>query len=94
MLDEGYARHNNRGKLINYSKGKVKPKFTCSSHFCQATDFRIKGTTSSRVGLIHVITLRALDDYGEPCQITEVNPRDFIGVVLTLVYAQPSHPPF
>jgi hypothetical protein len=70
-MEEGYVKHSNRGKFVNFSKGK-------------ATDFRIKGTTSSRVGLIHVITLRALDDYGDPCAITEVNLRDFIGVTLTL----------
>jgi len=71
LIEEGYVRHNNKGKFVNFSKGK-------------ATDFRIKGTTSSRVGLIHVITLRALDDYGEPCPITEVKPADFVGASLTL----------
>lgn len=70
LLDEGYTRHNNKGKFVNY-RGR-------------ASDFRIKGTTSSRVGLIHVITLRALDDNCEPCAITELNPRDFIGATLTL----------
>jgi hypothetical protein len=51
--------------------------------YVQATDFRIKGTTSSKVGLLHVITLRALDDYGALTQITEVKPQDFIAVILT-----------
>jgi len=69
-VTEGFVRHNNKGKFVNYRNGK-------------ATDFRIKGTTSSKVGLLHVITLRALDDNGELCQITEVPPKDFIAVILT-----------
>jgi len=68
LEQQGYERHNNSGKWINYTGGK-------------ATDFRIKGTTSSRVGLSHVITLRALDDFGNPARVD--NPREFIGCVLT-----------
>lgn len=64
----GYSEHYNKGKFINYEGG-------------EATDFRIKGTTSTRVGLIHAITLRSLDDYGEPASIK--GPKDFIGCVLT-----------
>jgi len=70
LVQEGFVRHNNKGKFVNYRNGK-------------ATDFRIKGTTSSKVGLLHVITLRALDDYGAQTQITEVSPKDFIAVILT-----------
>jgi len=70
LQTEGFVRHNNKGKFVNYRNGK-------------ATDFRIKGTTSSKVGLLHVITLRALDDYGALTQITEVKPTDFIAVILT-----------
>jgi hypothetical protein len=70
LESQGYERHHNKGKWINYSGGK-------------ATDFRIKGTTSTRVGLSHVITLRALDDYGNPAKVD--NPRDFIGCILTHV---------
>eukprot|EP01123_Difflugia_compressa_P003387 TRINITY_DN143_c0_g1_i1.p1 TRINITY_DN143_c0_g1~~TRINITY_DN143_c0_g1_i1.p1 ORF type:complete len:459 (-),score=111.33 TRINITY_DN143_c0_g1_i1:103-1314(-) len=68
LESQGYVRHNNPGKWINYTGGK-------------ATDFRIKGTTSTRVGLVHAITLRALDDFGAPAKID--NPLDFIGCVLT-----------
>jgi len=67
---EKFVKHNNRGKFVKYTNGK-------------ATDFRIKGTTSSKVGLLHVITLRALDDYGTLTPITEVKPADFIAVILT-----------
>jgi len=70
LVAENFIRHNNKGKFVNYRNGK-------------ATDFRIKGTTSSKVGLLHVITLRALDDYGVLAQITEVQPKDFIAVILT-----------
>jgi len=70
LVQEGFVRHNNKGKFVNYRNGK-------------ATDFRIKGTTSSKVGLLHVITLRSLDDYNNLCPITEVNPKDFIAVILT-----------
>jgi len=70
LIQENFIRHNNRGKFVNYKNGK-------------ATDFRIKGTTSSKVGKLHVITLRALDNYGTQVQITEVNPKDFIAVILT-----------
>jgi len=65
---EGYAIHVNKGKWINYQGGS-------------ASDFRIKGTTSTKIGYIHAITLRSLDDYGNPAKIS--NPRDFIGAVLT-----------
>jgi len=65
---EGYSIHVNKGKFIAYTGGS-------------ATDFRIKGTTSTKVGYIHAITLRSLDDYGNPAKIN--NPRDFIGAVLT-----------
>jgi hypothetical protein len=65
---EGYSIHVNKGKFIAYTGGT-------------ATDFRIKGTTSTKVGYIHAITLRSLDDYGNPAKIN--NPRDFIGAVLT-----------
>jgi hypothetical protein len=68
LESQGFERHNNPGKWINFTGGK-------------ATDFRIKGTTSSRIGLDHTITLRALDDYGTPARID--NPREFIGCVLT-----------
>jgi hypothetical protein len=68
LESQGYAKHNNKGKWINYTGGK-------------ATDFRIKGTTSTRVGLSHTITLRALDDYGNPAKVD--NPKDFIGCILT-----------
>jgi hypothetical protein len=68
LESQGYERHHNKGKWINYSGGK-------------ATDFRIKGTTSTRVGLSHVITLRALDDYGNPAKVD--NPKEFIGCILT-----------
>lgn len=47
----------------------------------QAKDFRLKGTTSSCVGLVHTIVLRALDDYGNPAPISD--PPEFIGVILT-----------
>jgi len=67
---ENFVKHNNRGKFVRYQNGK-------------ATDFRIKGTTSSKVGLLHVITLRALDDYGNLAPITEVPPKDFIACILT-----------
>jgi len=70
LKSQGYELHHNKGKWINYQGGK-------------ATDFRIKGTTSTRVGLSHIITLRALDDYGNPAKID--NPRDFIGCILTHV---------
>jgi hypothetical protein len=70
LESQGYQRHNNKGKWINYNGGK-------------ATDFRIRGTTSTRVGLAHVITLRALDDYGNPAKVD--NPKDFVGVLLTYV---------
>jgi len=70
LESKGHERHNNQGKWINYSGGK-------------ASDFRIKGTTSSRVGLSHTITLRALDDNANPAKVD--NPRDFIGVILTHV---------
>jgi len=65
---EGYAIHMNRGKFIPFTGGA-------------ATDFRLKGTTSTKVSYIHAITLRALDDYGNPAKIN--NPRDFIGCTLT-----------
>jgi len=70
LQSQGYEKHNNKGKWINYNGGK-------------ATDFRIKGTTSTRVGLPHPITLRALDDYGNPAKVD--NPRDFIGCIITHV---------
>jgi len=60
----GYSIHINKGKFINYQGGT-------------ASDFRLKGTTSTKVGYIHAITLRSLDDYGAPANIT--GPRDFIG---------------
>lgn len=50
----------------------------------QASDFRIKGTTSSKVGYVHAITLVSLDDYGSPAKIP--NPRDFVGAVFTHKY--------
>jgi len=65
---EGYSIHVNKGKFIAYTGGS-------------ASDFRIKGTTSTKVGYIHAITLRSLDDYGNPAKIN--NPRDFIGAILT-----------
>jgi len=65
---EGYSIHMNKGKFIAYTGGT-------------ATDFRIKGTTSTKVGYIHAITLRSFDDYGNPAKIN--NPRDFIGASLT-----------
>jgi len=68
LQSQGYEKHNNKGKWINYTGGK-------------ATDFRIKGTTSTRVGLSHKITLRALDDFGNPAKVE--NPRDFIGCIIT-----------
>jgi hypothetical protein len=68
LQSQGFEKHTNKGKWINYTGGK-------------ATDFRIRGTTSTRVGLSHTITLRALDDFGNPARIE--NPRDFIGVILT-----------
>jgi len=70
LESQGYQRHNNKGKWINYNGGK-------------ATDFRIRGTTSTKVGMSHVITLRALDDYGNPAKVD--NPKDFVGVILTHV---------
>jgi len=70
LESQGYEKYNNKGKWINYTGGK-------------ATDFRIRGTTSTRVGLSHVITLRALDDYGNPAKVE--NPRDFIGCIITHV---------
>jgi len=70
LESQGYDKHVNKGKWINYTGGK-------------ATDFRIRGTTSTRVGLSHTITLRALDDYGNPAKVD--NPRDFIGCILTHV---------
>lgn len=65
---DGYDIHHNKGKFYNYSGGK-------------ASDFRIKGTTSTRVDLAHAITLRALDDYGNPAKID--NFKDFIGCALS-----------
>jgi len=65
---EGYSIHVNKGKFIAFTGGS-------------ASDFRLKGTTSTKVGYIHAITLRALDDYGSPAKIN--NPRDFIGASLT-----------
>lgn len=41
----------------------------------------MKGTTSTRVGLSHAITLRSLDDYGNPAKID--NYKDFIGCKFT-----------
>jgi len=70
LRSQGFEVHQNKGKWINYQGGK-------------ATDFRIKGTTSTRVGLSHIITLRALDDFGNPAKVD--NPRDFIGCILTHV---------
>jgi len=68
LQKEGYSIHVNKGKWINYQGGA-------------ASDFRIKGTTSTKVNYIHAITLRSLDDYGNGAKIT--NPRDFIGAILT-----------
>jgi hypothetical protein len=70
LESQGYERHNNKGKWINYTGGK-------------ATDFRIRGTTSTRVGLSHTITLRGLDDYGNPAKVE--NPKEFIGCIITHV---------
>lgn len=50
------------------------------THF-QASDFRIRGTTSSKEGLTHAITIRPLDDYGNPAPLDL--PYDVIGVILT-----------
>eukprot|EP01125_Pyxidicula_operculata_P015363 TRINITY_DN5202_c0_g1_i1.p2 TRINITY_DN5202_c0_g1~~TRINITY_DN5202_c0_g1_i1.p2 ORF type:complete len:549 (-),score=147.06 TRINITY_DN5202_c0_g1_i1:122-1768(-) len=68
LRSDGFEPHLNRGKWYNYAGG-------------QATDFRIKGTTSTRVGLIHAITLRSLDDNGNPASID--NHKEFIGCVFT-----------
>jgi hypothetical protein len=70
LQSQGFEKHTNKGKWISYTGGK-------------ATDFRIKGTTSTRVGLSHTITLRALDDFGNPAKVD--NPREFIGCILTHV---------
>jgi hypothetical protein len=69
LQSQGYDIHNNKGKWFTPAKTN------------KASDFRINGTTSTRVGFVHAITLRSLDDYGNPAKID--SPKDFIGVNLT-----------
>jgi len=69
LRQQGYELHHNKGKWFNPGGGN------------KASDFRIKGTTSTKVKMIHAITLRSLDDHGNPTKID--NPREFIGCVLT-----------
>jgi len=69
LQSQGYEAHSNQGKW--YSPPKTN----------KAADFRINGTTSTRVGFVHAITLRSLDDYGNPAKID--SPKDFIGITMT-----------
>lgn len=69
LESQGYEVHNNKGKWFSPPKTN------------KASDFRINGTTSTRVGMVHAITLKALDDYGNPAKIE--SPKEFIGISLT-----------
>jgi len=69
LVTQGFEIHNNKGKW--YSPPKTN----------KASDFRINGTTSTRVGFVHAIALRSLDDYGNPAKIE--SPKDFIGINMT-----------